>query len=799
MAQQNIPTYYGLRIYLSTTLLHLFLIIPFMMFLAVQNVPQLMDNRGSGKGSTTGAADSLNMVTDTAGSVHAPGIAGDSTGMVSVENLARDLSLGADSILAGLPPSLWKDSLSALLQSGENLSKYQIDSIIGQAIRMGEQFGDSLVVTRRGSPVQVTMSDEGGQHQIFKEKGPFSLYFRLLFLMLVISYLAGLIFNIRFKRFFKRKRRGKEIPEKMLAFCRKNLLRTPVVNSLIISLPNVVVILYSMFFIIPRGQFDGEFEKGLFTQFFYLMVVATLLEFLFVYYWQKHRVHIKYIDHLYSPEELRRQVFRRPGGKIRNRLLIASTMTTLLPLLVVLVYLILSLSSVSDLNLDSLTLEQREILIGNWVKIINPDQVTLSPEKFHWLHYVNAIDTLIMLVGIGTGIFVSLLYIVLFIKWTNQDITQPVKELLASIRETRTGVGEHYTPVRTNDEIGELAEGYNVMTQKIHQYVQSISKMNRELEEKVRERTEEILEQKEEIEAQKEEIEAQLDLTTRQRDTISSQKELILDSIRYAERIQSAILPPTEALSLNLTDYFILFKPRDIVSGDYYWFTTRGDQLLIAVADCTGHGVPGAFLSMMGISSLNEIVNRNASVRPSEILAYLRKFVIHTLHQTGSVGETRDGIEIALGRIDLNEKTMLYAGANRPVYILRRRSEEADGQRLSGHPAIRWREENATHQLIQIDGDRMPIGIYEQDPLPFADQQLPLHTGDALYFFSDGYVDQLGGRARKTFRYHRFRELLLEIQDEPMEKQKTILAETLEKWRGKIEQIDDILVIGLRI
>lgn len=799
MAQQSIPRYYGLRIYLSTTLLHLFLIIPFMMFLAVQNVPQLMDSRGSVKGGTAGAADSLNMGTDSTGSVHAIDQEEAPGGMVYADSLARNLSLGADSILSDLPASQWKDSLIALLQSEENLTKEEVDSIVGQAIRMGEQFGDSMVVMRRGSPVQVSVNDDGEQHRIFKEKGPFSLYFRLLFLLLFISYLAGLIFNIRFKRFFKRKRRGKEIPEKMRAYCRKYLLRTPVVNSLILTLPNVAAIFYSLFFIIPSGQFDGEFEKGLFIQFFYLMVVATLLEFLFVYYWQKHRVHIKYLDHLYSPEELRKQVFRRPGGKIRNRLLIASAMTTLLPLLVVMVYLILSLSKVSDLNLDSLTLEQREILIGNWVKLINPDQVSMSPEKFHWLPYVNAIDTLIMLVGIGTGILVSFLYILLFIKWTNQDITQPVKELLASIRETRTGVGEHYTPVRTNDEIGELAEGYNVMTQKIHQYVQSISKMNRELEEKVRERTEEILEQKEEIEAQKEEIEAQLDLTTRQRDTISSQKELILDSIRYAERIQSAILPPTEALSRNLTDFFILFKPRDIVSGDYYWLTTRGDQLLIAVADCTGHGVPGAFLSMMGISSLNEIVNRNASVKPSEILAYLRKFVIHTLHQTGSAGETQDGIEIALSRIDLEEKSLLYAGANRPVYILRRKNKANGSPRSSGNPAIRWREESTTHQLIQIDGDRMPIGIYEQDPLPFTDQKLALQTGDTLYLFSDGYVDQLGGGARKTFRSHRFRELLLEIQDEPMEKQKTILAETLEKWRGKVEQIDDILVIGFRI
>lgn len=585
----------------------------------------------------------------------------------------------------------------------------------------------------------------------------------------------------------------------MFAYCRKHLLSTPVVNSIILTFPNVVVILYSLFFIIPRGAFEGEFEKGLFVQFFYLSVVASLLEFLFVYYWQKHRVHIKYIDHIYTAEELRKQVFRRPGGKVRNRLLIASAMTTLLPLMVVMVYLILSLSSVKDLDLDSITLEQREILIGNWVKVLSPDQVTISPDKFQWLYYVNGFDTMIMLVGIGTGILVSVVYILLFIKWTNQDITQPVKELLASIRETRTGEGEHYTPVRTNDEIGELAEGYNEMTLKIHQYVQNISKMNRELEEKVRERTEEIMEQKEEIESQKEEIEAQLDLTTRQRDLISSQKELILDSIRYAERIQSSILPPTESLSGQVTDYFVLFKPRDIVSGDYYWFTNKGKELLIAVADCTGHGVPGAFLSMMGISSLNEIVNRNPAVRPGEILEYLRNFIIHSLHQTGTRGEPRDGIEIALGRIDLKKRSLSYAGANRPLYIVRGKRDGRGKPGASPDHAIRTREESSSHMVIQIDGDRMPIGIYEQDPLPFSEQELALETGDALYLFSDGYVDQLGGGSRKTFRSHRFRRLLLEIQDEPMEKQKRILTEKLRKWRGNVDQIDDILVIGVKI
>ncbi len=174
------------------------------------------------------------------------------------------------------------------------------------------------------------------------------------------------------------------------------------------------------------------------------------------------------------------------------------------------------------------------------------------------------------------------------------------------------------------------------MTRKIHEHVEHISKMNRDLEQTVEERTQEVVMQKEEIEAQKEEIEAQLDMATQQRDTISFQNEQILDSIRYAERIQSAILPPDEALSESLSEHFILFKPRDIVSGDYYWTLQKNGKLLIAVADCTGHGVPGALLSVMGISSLNEIVSRNESLSAARILEDLRSYVVRSLHQTGT-------------------------------------------------------------------------------------------------------------------------------------------------------------------
>ncbi len=723
MVQKQIPAYFGFRIYFTSVTLFFFLVIPFIGFIVYQNAPTFLQKH----------ADPVN----------------------------RALTL--------------KDSLATSLDSISRMNETEVDSLVNRAIQLGESYQDSLSETSDNLILNGPQSENEGGSQMFREKGPFARYFSLLFLLLIVSDVAGYLYNRPFKRYFRLKRRKKEIPERLRTYCRKRLLQTPVINSLIVTMPNLVVLIYSLVSLTGKATVGGELERSMFIQLLYLTLVATILEILFVFYWQKHRVHISYIDHIYSANELRRQVFKRKGGKIRNRLLVASGMTTFLPLLIVIVYLVMSLSAVKDLKYENFSRQQREILIGSWVTVSNTDKATVPAGKYKKMFYVNAIDSMVMLVGIGSGILVSFIYLLLFIRWTNLDITRPVKELLTSIRNTRAGELEQYTIVRTHDEIGELAEGYNEMTGKIHDYVESISSMNRELEEKVKARTQEVVMQKEEIEAQKEEIEAQLDMTTIQRDTISKQKELILDSIRYAERIQSAILPPATLLKDHLSGHFILFKPRDIVSGDYYWTTLQHGKLYIAVADCTGHGVPGAFLSMLGISSMNEIVSRSENLSPGKILEQLRDIVTSSLHQSGTKGETQDGIEIALCVLDLQLKVLEFAGANRPLYHIR-------GETLQ-----------------HIRPDRMPIGIYEQEPSPFTNHQISLMEGDTIYLFSDGYVDQLGGPLRKTFRAGNFRKLLLEIQELSMAEQKEVLLKKLKVWQGEIEQIDDILVMGIRI
>ena len=723
MEKKSIPKFFGLRIYFSSVMLYFFLVIPFVGFIVFQNVPKFIANN-------QGTVDQVKVI---------------------------------------------RDSIQSSLDTLPEFSQQDIDSLVNQAIQMAGIHADTLI--RDGDTTLMVRdttqhqdgnlviagpgSENDDNNNIFAEKGPFARYFLLLFTLLFVCFLVGLIYNRPFKRYFRLKVRKKEIPEKLHAYCKKHLLQSPLVNSFIVTMPNIVVFIYSMIFLVQKVSFDGEVEREMFVQLHYLTLVATILEILFVFYWQKHRVHIRYIDHVFSETELRKRIFKRKGGKIRNRFMVASGMTTFLPLLIVIVYLVLSLTSLKDLDLDTISREQREILFGPWSSIVGADKETVPLEDYEKLYFVNAIDSLVMLVGIGNGILVSFIYLLLFIRWTNRDITGPVKELLMNIKNTRGGEAEQYTIVRTNDEIGELAEGYNEMTQQIHNYVESISSMNRDLEEKVKQRTREVVDQKEEIEAQKEEIEAQLDLATLQRDTIAVQKDLILDSIHYAERIQAAILPPEKNLSDHLKDHFLLFKPRDIVSGDFYWTLEKSRKLLVAVADCTGHGVPGAFLSMLGIASMNEIANRSKVLKPEKILEQLREILIASLHQKGTRGEAQDGIEIALCVIDLKNNTLEYSGANRPLYIVR------DGA------------------VQHIRPDRMPIGIYEQDPVPFTKQSIELKKGDCIYLFSDGYVDQLGGPLRKTFRVKKFRKLLVEIQNHSMEEQKQILLKNAGRMAGR--------------
>ncbi|MDX2443453.1 MAG: SpoIIE family protein phosphatase [Bacteroidales bacterium] len=281
------------------------------------------------------------------------------------------------------------------------------------------------------------------------------------------------------------------------------------------------------------------------------------------------------------------------------------------------------------------------------------------------------------------------------------------------------------------------------------------------LETKVQERTEEIARQKEEIEKQKDEI--------------IHQKEEITDSISYGKRIQTAILPPKDTLREIMPEFFIYYKPRDIVSGDFYWVSEKDNKVIIAVADCTGHGVPGAFMSILGNSLLDEIRNNYKITTASTILNRLRRNLKVALHQTGRDYETTDGMDMSLCIFDKKSYMLQYAGAYNPMYVIR------DGE------------------LRIIRGDKMPIGIHYIRETPFTNHKIKLKPNDALYLFTDGYADQFGGPDNKKFKIVRFRNLLLKIHPKLMHQQKKILAKELNTWMGDDDQVDDILIMGLRV
>jgi len=302
--------------------------------------------------------------------------------------------------------------------------------------------------------------------------------FNFLFNALIVSFLAGLIFNYPFKRYFRRKRRQKKISERLFSFCKKYILISPLINAGILGSALVATLAY-MIIITPSIQDGAEGSYPLFNRFFLISFFAALLTVLFVYFWEKHRVHIKYLDHLYSKEELRRRVFKFAKGRIKSRFWISSAMTSLLPLSIVIVYLFMSLTKISELKLESFTEDQIAILFGRYsgmmrMIIENPDPAG----NMGGLVFVNVLDGLIMFFGIGLGILVSFIYLILFVKWTTMDIVFPVKELISNMQRTGEGQTVNYTIVRNNDEIGELAEGYNDMAGRIEQYISNISKMN---------------------------------------------------------------------------------------------------------------------------------------------------------------------------------------------------------------------------------------------------------------------------------------------------------------------------------
>jgi len=280
-----------------------------------------------------------------------------------------------------------------------------------------------------------------------------------------------------------------------------------------------------------------------------------------------------------------------------------------------------------------------------------------------------------------------------------------------------------------------------------------------------------------------EDLEQTNDQLKEQNVIISKQKQDITDSIHYAKRIQSAVLPPESILSSTFTDYFIFFNPRDIVSGDFYWMQKIDNLMIVTAADCTGHGVPGAFMSMLGMSFLKEIVISRRITQANVILNELRNQIKQSLRQTGKEMENKDGMDIALCIIDLERLTVQYAGANNSLYVVK---FDIDPN-------------NDESKLTEVKADKMPVGIYINEKESFTNHELVVQKQDMIYLFSDGYCDQFGGSQGRKFMSKKFKELLSSANHLPCGEQKELISNTIMNWKGEHEQVDDMLVMGIRI
>jgi serine phosphatase RsbU (regulator of sigma subunit)/HAMP domain-containing protein len=403
-------------------------------------------------------------------------------------------------------------------------------------------------------------------------------------------------------------------------------------------------------------------------------------------------------------------------------------------------------------------------------------------ESFRTLQFVVILLLIVLPVG---GIVIAFL--------TARTITRPVHNLKTILLGMARGILPAQRIPNRNDEIGEMSVALNSLVDSMKlttEFAREVGSGNfdsyykplssedtlgyalvrmredlraneRVLEAKVIERTEEVVRQKEEIEIQNQKLEILY--------------KHITDSIRYAKRLQDAILPPPSVVSRLLPESFILFKPKDIVSGDFYWMFEKNNRVYIAAVDCTGHGVPGAFMSIVGNNMLNQIVKENADLNAGQMLDEMNRLAGKTINQHSEEGAVRDGMDMTLCIYDPANRTVDMAGANNSLYLYRR------------------------EELKEFKADKIPIGFTEGVARNFTNHHIQLEAGDTLYMFSDGYADQFGGPKGKKFMVGQFRTFLTHIHRLPLDEQLRTLDSTIEHWRGNLEQVDDILVIGFRV
>jgi serine phosphatase RsbU (regulator of sigma subunit)/HAMP domain-containing protein len=434
--------------------------------------------------------------------------------------------------------------------------------------------------------------------------------------------------------------------------------------------------------------------------------------------------------------------------------------------------------------------EKIKMLYKQLNSLISQKESNAEKTTIEMFNSFSFLDNFVKLLGIG--LFVGGILIALF---TTRSITKPIQQLKKMLLSMGLGILPKERISYRTDEIGEMGTALNSLVESMESTTEfakqtgtgnfeayykplskddslghallkmrsSLSENEKILEQKVVERTEQVVKQKEEIEVKTKELEILFKQVT--------------DSIHYAKRIQEAILPPNNLVKQILPQSFVLYKPKDIVSGDFYWIDKKDKWSYFAAVDCTGHGVPGAFMSIVGYNLLKDILKNTNNMAPSRIMDMMNDGVANTLHTNTNSSEqkTKDGMDMSLCAINYDTLELQFSGAFNPLYIIRK------------------------GELIQYKANKFPVGMHLGEKQEFTNHTIQLQKGDHIYIFSDGYADQFGGPKGRKFMAGNFRDLLIDVSKLPIEKQKTKLNQTIEEWRGNLEQVDDMLVIGVSI
>ena len=383
--------------------------------------------------------------------------------------------------------------------------------------------------------------------------------------------------------------------------------------------------------------------------------------------------------------------------------------------------------------------------------------------------YFITISFIMILISIIASIFIS------------KKITDPLRDLSKYINEfikTDFRPTQDYRPLGDKNEVGRLSRNFYILKQEIEDNIQYF-------QEKVNARTAEIMHQKTEIENQKEEIRVQRDVLQKTNSTIVKQKEVlevqnknIISSIKYAERIQSALLANIDSIKQIWEESFVFIQPKDIVSGDFYFIDSvrkpSCDQIVFTAIDCTGHGVPGALMSILSYNSLKQTIKEFKHTNPLFVVSYMNKFIYEALHNNAS-SNVQDGLDMAYVVFTPEKEEIEFIGIQMPLYIIRK------------------------GEIIEYKGSKMMLGYEPEIPKRVTKEIIKVEKGDMVYLFSDGYADQFGGASGKKFKKKQFKQLLKAIAEDSVTNQRQVLSENFEDWRGTCDQIDDVLVMGFRV